>query len=316
MKTTTQQRGFHKKVSAVVAAIVVFALLIGGTFAWYSGIINAENVFTGTKTPPPPTVILHDDFKAPSKDIYAENIGEGTVYVRVKLNEFLALGVNERPEEIADTEWVTHIPGETGGNLDFTKHKAPDAFHDNFEWSWGAGKQKDYIKADGTLTGSVRDMYQDYTPEEIAQLFLDADPDIIGTTTLGDIVNIDWYVMDGFIASYNSYHNLIGADALTDRSDFYGWIYDADGWVYWSQPLHKGDVTSLLLDKVIVDVAALKDTDFCYIIDVIMEAVDLADLQAMWIDGGDSVDLTNLEPHGGVASDDGIKALEFIKTFS
>ena len=43
------------------------------------------------------------------------------------------------------------------------------------------------------------------------------------------------------MAEYNS---------LSDKLAFEGWVYDSDGWAYWSQPIAPGTATGLLLDKI------------------------------------------------------------------
>ena len=306
METTNLNRGFHKKVSATVAVIVIFALLIGGTFAWFSGQINAENTFWGTKTPPPSTVILHDDFEAPSKDVYVENIGTDSVYVRVKLNEFWDLTTSAAPSPMPNTTpWYTHIPGIQGnGSLSHTAIAASDVFHDNFIWTWGDANQvKQYIKADST-TGSVSQK----TQAEIDAM-ITADPSRVTTTPIGNVICADWYLGGDFVTSYNTHS---GKAPISARSDYRGWIYDADGWVYWSQPLASGTATSLLLTN--VETVGMEDFDFYYVIDVIMEAVDKADLEAMWIGGGVSVDPDN-KATTDQAGALGIEVLKIISEF-
>ena len=72
------------------------------------------------------------------------------------------------------------------------------------------------------------------------------------------------------------------------QASFIGWIYDTDGYAYWSQPLGKGDVTGLLLDNVNIS-NSLTDTEYYYAIDVTVEAVDIKDIP-MWTQGVVSVD--------------------------
>ena len=279
---------FGKKASVIAASITVFALLLTGTFAWFSGRISAENVFWGTKTETPPAdVVLHDDFENPNKDVYVENISEEkTVYVRVKLNEVADFTTSTRPGSPMpeDTVWHAHIPGRAPeGHLDHREAADTDEFHDKFVWTWGAGEKKDYIKADGTEADGV---YDD-TAAAIAAM-KGTTPSRVGETPMGDIVCADWYVGDGFVSLYSELFTTIAS-----RADYIGWIYDADGWAYWSQPLKPGEVTSLLLSKVDTTAAVKSIEEWYYIIDVIMESVDAADLKAMWIDGGASVDPEN-----------------------
>ena len=305
MKTaSTKKRSFHKKASALAAAISIFALMITGTYAWFSGAINAENIFTGQKlTPEDPPVVLHDDFENPLKDVYVENTGEKTVFVRVRFNEIWDLTTDKKPASIPKEEWYTHIPGTVDSHLEHTAIAPDDIYHDHFVWTWGDGLSKDYIKGDGSQTDGV---YQS-TKAEIDAMN-QSDPSQVGTTPIGDIVCADWYVSANFIDEYNEY-----ADRnLTDRSEYIGWIYDADGWAYWSQPLKGGEVTGLLLHE--VTTVDMDDYDYYYIIDVNLESVDLADLNAMWIGGGPSVD-PDKYAQSTRADKLGRQALEFIRAF-
>lgn len=93
-----------------------------------------------------------------------------------------------------------------------------------------------------------------------------------------------------------------------NKASFEGWIYDTDGYAYWSQPLQPGTETGLLLDSVYVE-KVLEEYDFYYGINVVLQAVDKEDLP-MWIDGaGSVVDETTTDKATPDASDflDGIK---------
>ena len=292
MKKANVKRGFHKKISITLASVAIFSMLLTGTFAWFSGTIQAENVFTGIKTSTLPPVALHDDFENPNKDIYVENFGDTPVYVRVKLSEVWDLTTNKKPNPMPiTTKWHIHSPGLVVKNgriqLDYQATTDNDIFHDNFIWSWGKGRQKDYIKADGSSPDNV---YQDKQADIDAMKL--SDPSRVGRTPLGDIICVDEYISPGF-----------------NTAAYVGWIYDVDGWAYWSRPLKKDEVTSLLLDG--VETKDMDDYDFYYVIDVKMEAVNIADLQNMWIEGKPSVD--NQSAQTEKATTQGIAALNIIK---
>jgi|AKZA01.1.fsa_nt_gi hypothetical protein len=78
-------------------------------------------------------------------------------------------------------------------------------------------------------------------------------------------------------------------NALTveQKLDFVGWIYDTDGYAYWSQPLQPETETGLLLNSVYVE-QILEEFDFYYGINVVLQAVDKDDLP-MWTEGAGSV---------------------------
>jgi len=94
---------------------------------------------------------------------------------------------------------------------------------------------------------------------------------------------------------------------------YIGWIYDADGWAYWSQPLKGGEATGLLLSSVTAIQSKLKDYDYCYIIDVIMDVVDADDLP-MWTDNANSVD-PDITGNAPPASGEAKQVLDIIKSF-
>lgn len=298
-----RKRNFAKKASALVAALLVFALMLGGTFAWYAA-SHAENIFTGTKqTEEEPPPYLHDDFDPDTgqKEVYVENSGdpESVIYVRLKLEEFMDLTISKRPEVV--TDWVTHKP--VKGDDGWYHHEdcknanaAGECFHDYFTWHWGydwatgTSAQKWYKPAkdqpeENVFGGYVQDI-TDYENE--------ADKSGLKQTPAGQIMSIDYYL------------NQLSA---SQQSAYIGWIYDTDGWVYWSRPLKGGEATSMLLTKVDTDKNKLKDNDYCYIIDVIMDAVDADDLP-MWTQGAGSKDDDKILTDK--ASAQAVQALEII----
>ncbi len=52
------------------------------------------------------------------------------------------------------------------------------------------------------------------------------------------------------MATYNDYPDTSAEEGVTTKENFIGWVYDTDGWAYWSQPIKPGTATGLLLDKV------------------------------------------------------------------
>lgn len=315
-----KKRSAHKRVSVVVAGIAITALLLTGTYAWFSGTVTAQNVFTGTKTPKN-NVVLHDDFERPIKNVYVENTGSTVVYVRVKLTEIWNLTTATVPNPAPATGWYTYHPG-TGpqGWLRYDVTPADDIYQKNFIWTLGNGMKTDgsvtqanavpfttdYIKADGSQANNV---YQS-TSSQIAAMKA-SNPTAVGTTPVGNIVGADWYDSATFVAQYNlNFAAQIAAGTyakLTTRADYIGWISDADGWAYWSQPLQAGQVTSLLLHE--VDTVGMQDDNYYYIVNANMEAVDGPDLTAMWINGGQSVDSS---PKAAQAGTFGQTALKYV----
>ena len=234
----------NKKILVSLSAIILAILLTATTFAWQT-MLNKVNEFIGKKT----EITIHDDFDpdAGVKDVFIENPGKREIFVRIKLNEFMDLTKNTAP---ANPNWLAHKYGKTfpidcGG-----QNAAGEYFHDYFTWTMGGKKY--YMPA---ASGGVVSDLHNYTGTE---------PGVKETPnasmiTVGDYLNL----------------------TSQQRATYTGWICDLqDGYAYWSQPLGEGKVTGLLLHGVTTN-PVLKDREYYYAIDVIVEAVDLDDLP-MW----------------------------------
>jgi len=239
-----------RKFLIAVIVLVAAVILMAGTFAWQQ-MASKLNEFIGHKT----GITGRDDFnpKTGMKDVYVENNGETEVFVRIKLKERMDLTKNTN---ITDP-WQAHIyessPADCGHLNSANKY-----FHDYFTWEMGG--QKWYMPSDGS-SPIVQDtgIYNSSTPgakQTPAVQFIKA----------ADYLSLSAAAQEAFV----------------------GWIYDTDGYAYWSQPLAKDEATGLLLHKVNTD-SSLKGTEYYYAIDVIFEAVDIEDIP-MWTQGAPSVD--------------------------
>jgi len=244
-----------RKIKAGFAVVCALALFMAGTFAWEQ-IINHVNEFTGKRD----DVTMHDDFDPSTgqKDVYVENQGSKPIFIRVKLNE--AMNLTSYTWRPAAGDWTTHTYGTTAENCGHA-NAAGKLFHDYFKWTMGGWKY--YVPAAG-LEQIVHDT-RTYTETDFNAGTAKKTPDAVMITAAG------------FLAM-----------TPEQQADFIGWIYDTDGYAYWSQPLNKGEVTGLLLHKVTTD-ASLKNTDYYYAIDVIVEAVDIDDIP-MWTQGAQPSD--------------------------
>ena len=81
-----------KLLTSAVALALAAVMLLGGTFAWQSISQTAENETANIVNP---GGRLHDDFDGSNKDIYVENFGEEPIFARVRLEEYLALVINQ-----------------------------------------------------------------------------------------------------------------------------------------------------------------------------------------------------------------------------
>lgn len=249
MATKRKQKMSNKrKAAAALSALLVVALLLGGTFAWTDFGQNAINRFRGTADP---DVLLHDDFEAGvNKDVYAENTGTVDTLVRIQFSEYLQIGNKAIIGESAtDREtWEIHkFPAEAmigkgkAGEFD-EKHGNPP--HNYFQWE---------------MTG----ISKVYKP---------------GTGEMGNFKYEEGKIFeDGTVAKYTLDSNkIITMAEYTDNKDMYDaedngrWILDTDGWCYWSKLLKPGQATNLLLDDVKMN--ETPDDNYAYFIDVNLQA--------------------------------------------
>lgn len=126
-----------KSVQMVMALVLVAAIILAGTFAWFSFTQNAINVFDGFTNP---DVNLHDDFWEPNKDVYVENSGQQPLYVRVRLDEWMSINgtpltsrQGNTPFEGVDGQpnWLTH------SYLSTAYDNCGEPYHDYYDWIMG-----------------------------------------------------------------------------------------------------------------------------------------------------------------------------------
>ena len=263
-----------RKIKMIAALIVAVAIAATGTLAWHR-IITKTNEFIGTTK----DITVHDDFKPDTntKDVYVENLGNVKLYVRVKLDEAMSLTSSTwRP---TSSDWVTHTYGQSAANCGHS-NAAGRPFHNFFTWTMGG--QKYYMPGSPSDAGNVinnTNIYNASTPG--AKLT----PNAQMTTAAA------------FLAM-----------TPAQQKAFIGWIYDTDGYAYWSQPLLPGEATGLLLHGV-ATADSLKNTNYYYAINVIVEVVDRADIP-MWTDGAASVDGSGA--HHNPATNDGKEVILII----
>ena len=257
-----------KILSSGTALLCIVAILVSGTLA-FLGSSAATNSFRDTLIPPTDLTgaNLHDDFAGmqgvnaegiTNKDVYVENTGDKDVFVRIKLTEvFNGTSQLFMPKIDSTTGAITGA-----GNVD------------GFEWKLGSDTPKSYnsitdtaqwdnTQAPGAQTELVADAIGQATTAS------KADTSTVGTPA-GNTLDQDGVIsMTGYLALN-----------ATQREAFVGWIYDVDGFAYWSQPLAPNTATGLLLDS--VKVPALGEQTYTYDIVVDMEFVDMADIPA-WL---------------------------------
>ena len=309
--STAKKKKHSRRTTAVIAVVVALAIIFSGTLAWQSISQKAKNE---VKTTINPGGRLHDDFSGPggTKDIYVENFGTQDIYARVRLDEYMELGkgagTNDPDKEAQslvygaeyddETTWTTHIPGGSSstigdgmeGNWANWVNKN-ETFHKY--WSWTMGGETTYMPTfnldnesltadiNGTMaggdSGEAYGDFVDYTLEENASKTATASysNEDGGVTTVEETHTVQKTLNAQVItmAEYNS---------LSDPLAFEGWVYDSDGWAYWSQPIAPGTATGLLLDKLDYatktsatgkDVSVLPQQDSYYAINAVAQFV-------------------------------------------
>ena len=167
-----------------------------------------------------------------------------------------------------ESTWTTHIPGESdlcaGAEQGFTD--SDETFHKYWKWSFGGSttymptfnKDNTSLTADinGTYEGEEGttgryDDYVDYNTEAYKTTgktdTATYAPETTGTEpiTVKETHTAKKTLTASVItmATYNK-------KSAAEKADFIGWVYDTDGWAYWSQAIEPGTATGLLLDKV------------------------------------------------------------------
>ena len=262
-----------RKIRMAAALIVALSIAATGTFAWHT-VVNKANEFIGKTT----DIVLHDDFDPDTnlKDVYVENTGNVTLFVRMKFREAMDLTSNTwRP--IITGDWQTHIYDAAADDCGHA-NAAGKLFHDYFQWNMGGQK---YYMPGSTSQGLSQNTNQ----------FNGTEPGVKQTP------NAQIITATQFLAMTPAAQKAVDA-----------WIYSSDGYAYWSKPLQPGEVTGLLLHGV-TTLASLKNTEYYYVVDSIVEVVDIDDIP-MWTQGAPSVDTTGATQQ--MASQDGKDVLAII----
>ncbi len=95
-----------------------------------------------------------------------------------------------------------------------------------------------------------------------------------------------------------------------DRAAFSGWVYDTDGWAYWSQPIAPKTATGLLLDKIEMKNEATPVDEWYYAINVVAQFVTANDLGSVGSDGTGTGFFS--ESDGNVPTDEALALLQGI----
>jgi hypothetical protein len=264
-----------KTTALAITAAIITVLLVSGTFAWVNFSQSIINQFTGEGENPGGT--LHDDFDGVNKDVYIENWGSTPIFVRIKLDEYMELGLGAGFKSKSSLDgvpvpdpdnhaipliegtlldmlstWITHVP------MAMDKPDACDTDADFHRyWQWHMGGQKYYYPAPISLRSNVVnsiEMSNGYvdqsSPESIIPGSLNVDGIAARQTPFAQVMTMAyWKGINKPIGNY--------------------WVIDIDGWAYWAAPLQPNSATGLLLNRVLrIDTPI---DQYYYAIDVIAQ---------------------------------------------
>lgn len=285
-----------KILTSAVAVATAAALLLGGTFAWQSISQTALNEKEASINP---GGRLHDDFNGVNKDVYVENFADNDIFARVRLDEYFEIIANKGIEGAETTDVIT--VGATKDDTDtYLTHKFDAANTTDNYWNWITGgsktymptfnKNKDSLKADinGTLgytdeEGNA-DPYGDYVEYTdgqtvIANAVYDADSNNVEETDGSGVAEVE----ETHTAAVTGNGRLISMAEWLALSDEYSeemqgnyWVYDADGWCYWSSPIKAGNATGLLLNE--IELKSVMEDSYYYAINVVGQFITADDL--------------------------------------
>ncbi|MDR3238651.1 MAG: hypothetical protein LBT44_00995 [Clostridiales bacterium] len=254
-------RNAKKLAAFLISAVAVILLLMSNTFAW-NNFAKTTSHFTGYGDSTNDDSInksgtLHHDSDGANMDVYLENWGNESIYVRLRLTEYMELGEgagqynadgeddgSRSPSEankaasliegasVYDVKsWTVCIPEEEELSLfemeaAFPETAAADPAFDNhaalrYYWTWKMGGWKYYAPA-----------------SESDRRIIVRDPTVYSADSPGVSETLDALVLS--MRQWEELGRPIGPY----------WIIDADGWAYWAAPLERQTATGLLLSAV------------------------------------------------------------------
>jgi len=269
----------NKPMIAVIVSILCAAVMLTGALAWTDFTQAVVNRFRGSVEA---DVTLHDEFDGEDKDVFVENSGTSTIYVRLRLDEFMMVGdtVFATGADVRDkTTWTPH----TYGGDDYTDCGNADVgkFHDYYVWEM-TGRDRAYYPGVPGMPYTTLDAdgkVDDQTGPNRTQA---ANTPI----TMTEFLRLEIQAYDAMSqADKDLWDNVVKAGVwILDDSDT---TANGGGWAYWSQPLAPNTATNLLLDKVSRTDKDVPD-DWIYRIDVKLQAVTANDF-GRWHDGDSTI---------------------------
>lgn len=270
-----------KIITSAVAISAATTLLFGGTFAWQSISQTALNEKSATINP---GGRLHDDFNGENKDVYVENFGDEDLFVRIRLDEYFEIVVNEGGSSESTTvitKNATKADTSTYVTHKFDGENATDSW-----WKWTTGgktvymptfnKDKDSLEAD--MNGTYREDYEDYVTYTVGQEI--TKEAVYDTDINNDMDNNSKKIKETHYVAETPTASLLSMDEWLNKNDDEKigdyWVYDSDGWVYYAKPVEWGEATGLLLDK--ISLTQTMNDSYYYAINVVCEMITADDL--------------------------------------
>jgi hypothetical protein len=270
-----KKRSIQKKTAAVVSILLMAALLITGTFAYFAG-QSALNVFSGS-APKPTGGVGRDDYEPghPGKQVYVENRGDTVLYTRVKLEEFMALNdvviVGENgATKTPSTGWIVHKdapdPTALGETVIAygTNHEPDKTAHDHWQWTFGGSKV--YLPAPDSAIANNESYNGSAYGDTTAYTEVDMGSNAaLKKTPVGTVMTYQYW-----------------KDARSGQAGPY-WVIDPeDGYIYWAQAIEPGGASGLLLAMVEGPQGADDDWEtYYYAINVVFDFADEKDFGVM-----------------------------------
>ncbi|MCL1872660.1 MAG: Ig-like domain-containing protein [Clostridiales bacterium] len=278
----TKKRNFKKTTAVTASVILILALLITGTFAYFGG-QSALNIFKDKKTVDDGGV-GRDDYEPgqPGKEVYVENKGKTNLYARIKLEEFMELNgiviVGDADATRTPSDgWLVHKDAPDPSGLGETviaygTNPSPDkTAHDYWQWTLGGSKvykpaPASAVAEDGTYNGDAYSDITDYSGYNASSAAELADLGLMKTPV-------------GTVMTYEYWKNELNGEAGPY------WVIDPeDGYIYWAQAIAPGEASGLLLKMVEGPQGLGEDDDwdeYYYAINVIFDFADEKDFSVI-----------------------------------
>ena len=283
-------RKLRRRTTSVIAVAAALTIMLSGTLAWQSIGQRAQNLMTTTPNPggrlhddfsgPNGTKDVYVENYG-TQDIYARvrldeymEVGDGagkytvtgTAITRSDGNK--AVSLVDGASYADETTWTTHIPDESelGEGTVSGLASGEETFRKYWKWTFGGSTtymptfNKDNTSQTADINGTYDgkegtaghyDDYVDYSTDEYKTTGKTDTAAYTPETDGGEAVEVE----ETHTAKETLTAAVITMATYNEKSDeekaaFVGWVYDADGWAYWSQAIEPGTATGLLLDKV------------------------------------------------------------------